>query len=75
MLTISLIFSLANAASKSCSTHQHELHEHVEHVRCQVHARGVCEVLVEIGEGPGGSQEVVHSLVQTLGGETVLFGT
>lgn len=73
MLTISNNLLLCKMLARVCSTHQHELHQHVEHVGCQVHAGGVSEVLMEIGEGASSPQEVVHSLVQTLGSETVLF--
>ena len=55
-------------------TYQHELYQHVQHMRRQVHAGGVCEVLVHVGERAGGSQEIVHGLVQTFGVEPVLFG-
>lgn len=43
-------------------------------MRRQVHAGGICEVLVNVRERARGSEEIVHSLVQTFGGEPILFG-
>ena len=44
----------------------HQLHQHVQGLRPEVHGRRVREVLVDVLERAGGPEEVVHGRVEPL---------
>lgn len=53
--------------------YQHQLNEHLEHVRPKIHTRCVGKVFVYVTKGTGGSKERVDRLVQASRGQTILL--
>lgn len=51
------------------------MHEHLQHVRAQIHAGRVRKVLMDIPEGAGCPQKSIHRLIETTCGHTILFGS
>lgn len=52
---------------------QHKLHQHVQHIRSQIHTRRVGKILVYVSKCTSRSEKSVHSLIQTPGCSPVLF--
>lgn len=55
-------------------TYKHQLHEHLQHMRAEIHAWSVCEVLVDVSKCSGRSEKSVDSLVESSSGHTILLG-
>ena len=53
--------------------YQHQLNEHLEHVRPKIHTRCVGKVLVYVTKGTSGSEERVDRLVQAARRQTILL--
>lgn len=53
--------------------YQHQLHEHLQHIRTQIHTRRICEVFVDVTESAGRSQESVDRLIESSSCQAILL--
>ena len=72
---ITTLFFFVRVESKfnHLRAHQHQLHEHIQHIRSQIHARRVREILVDVSEGPGAPQKRIDRLIQSPRGSSILL--